>query len=198
VEIWIGDKSYLPLIRNLQKPIAMKTQVLLLSVGLLFLSSPASSAIPLPQCAKSTPQAHKSCLELTGTAELNGKRINQYCVKLYIDNVIVKTSPASSRDKFKFILEENRNYTLCFSKPGCIDRLIRIDTYLPDGVEPSPPFEFDFQMEMLAESNAGMQDTDFPAGLIVYDPSTQKFESSRKYMAGLKKVNKTLVVAASK
>jgi hypothetical protein len=117
-------------------------------------------------------------------------------LKLYKGSRLVSKIPATGIRPASFVLEQNTGYTLYYSKPGYLDRIIQINTTLPEDVSPNPIFLFDVEMEMLTLE---MESTvsDFPAGIISYDPETEKFERSEVYSQGIRKLKSNLELTSS-
>jgi hypothetical protein len=135
-------------------------------------------------------EVHRACLEVSGSASIYGKRMKDVTILLYKGDRLIHTLAASKKEVNNFLLEENTNYTLRFTKPGCADRLICIDTHIPEGIDLSPLFHFDFDLDMIPESEIQNKTiADFPAGLIYYDTESEKFETSATYSESLKSIN---------
>jgi hypothetical protein len=160
---------------------------LLLLIGLMSTVSILQAGEPKSSKEKSKHQPR--CLELYGTPTLHGKPGKGIVVKLYHGDKLIHLISETTNKRVSFILEQNTEYTLFFGKEGFPERSICINTTLPDSVDPEPLFRYDIKME-LAKDDSGSPISDFPAGLISFDPHTQKFEKSEVYLRGLNQLGK--------
>jgi|GEM_PF-2840243 hypothetical protein len=133
----------------------------------------------------------RNCLEVNSSVSIFGKRMKDVTILLYKGDKLINTISASKKEVNSFVLQEDAQYTLRFTKPGCADRMICINTILPEGVDLKPLFEFDFDLDMIPEQEAAKNPAiDFPAGIIYFDEYTEKFERSDDYASSLKNLNK--------
>ncbi|MFI5150452.1 MAG: hypothetical protein ACHQRM_12015 [Bacteroidia bacterium] len=132
-------------------------------------------------------EMHRNCLALSGSVTMEGKKLKDVTVLLYKGDKLIHTTPEGKKEVNTFVLQENAYYTVRYTKPGFADRMICIDTHLPEGVEMKPIFEFDFNLVMISDQEViSNPSLDFPAGLIYYDLQSEKFEASDPYSTSLK------------
>jgi hypothetical protein len=164
---------------------------LILLIGLM--STISTLQAEAPKSAKEKSRHQPKCLEVYGTPTLNGKAEKGVLVKLYQGDKLIHLSAETRSNTVLFVLEQNTEYTLFFGKEGFPERSIRINTALPDSVDPEPIFRYDIKME-LAIYDSDSPISDFPAGLIAFDPGTQKFEKSIIYIRGLNQLGRQAAV----
>jgi len=172
----------------------MKTLRTLTGIALSMLISinaiNATSSKPVKNKAKEATAA-KACLELKGSASLNGSKLKDFNIRLYKGGKLVHQMANGKKDKCSFLLEANQEYTLCFSKKGLADRMISINTAVPEDMDLSHLFLYEFDMEFIPENGKiNSEALDFPAGLIYFDDDTEKFEYSRKYAQSIQDLKK--------
>jgi hypothetical protein len=169
-------------------PYAMASSTLNLVIAALFLHlgiASASNDRPAKNIEKKT-VLKRECLEIAGTAMSKGITLKQVAVKLYKGDQLVAQIPTTRKEKVFFVLEENCAYTLVYSKPGYVDRMIQVDTKLPDKTKLEPIFTLEFEVEMMPENKTNESDIlDFPAGIVYYNKASDKFEDSRTYTSRL-------------
>jgi hypothetical protein len=172
----------------------MKTKILSVICTIGFMSLTAASPRKLGNPVHAKPNA--KCLALSCSASSEGEPLKGVTLKLYKGSRLVSKIPATGIHPASFLLEQNTGYILYYSKPGYLDRIIQINTSLPENVSPDPLFLFDVEMDMLTLE---MESTvsDFPAGIISYDQETEKFERSEVYSQGIRKLKKELELTSS-
>jgi hypothetical protein len=172
----------------------MKTSHIITGIALSILSlinsMNAGTTNPDKNKAK-TVSSGKACLELKGSASVNGSKLKDFSIRLYKGGKLVSKMSNGKKEKCNFLLEANSEYTICFSKKGLPDRMISINTAVPEDVDLSRHFIYEFEMEFLPESTRiNSEAIDFPAGLIYFDEDTEKFEYSRKYAKSIQQLKK--------
>lgn len=131
-----------------------------------------------------------SSLTIDGVIANAGLGSDKECrVELWLSNGVVDTVILKKgKTKFRLNLRCNSYYTIKISKKGFIDRLICIDTAIPEGYD-EDSFRFRFETELLDMSAAkGMNKDmlDFPAAIVHYQESEDYFDYNRAYTDNLK------------
>ena len=97
------------------------------------------------------------------------------------------TNVAYHDHNFQFILDANQYYTIEVSKPGYLKRFVAISTVLPNNIEITPIFTFEFDVVLLKEKKI-VDDyyLDFPVALISYNKKSEVFENNNNYTNHIK------------
>jgi hypothetical protein len=163
----------------------MKTlaTILILALGLT-LSTSVSAAKPGRVISAPAKKARdqKKCLEICARPMFRGEAMKDVTIRLYKADQLVYQILASEEPRIFFALDPNSNYSVKFSKEGYTDRLISINTTIPDDVVMSPIFTFDFDIEMVAQ-NVSLDEfyLDFPVALVTFDKRKEIFGYNREY-----------------
>lgn len=123
----------------------------------------------------------ENCLATVGFFT-NTVLIKNIRVYLYNGSDIVDSAKVNSNKDFGFVLDRNKRYTICINAPDFYQRLITINTDLPEHVNTIPLFIFEFEIELIPEIK-GVDDyyMDFPIAIIEFDPKTETFGYRKKY-----------------
>jgi hypothetical protein len=147
-------------------------------------------ATPHPQMdrVRGKEEKGRDCLEVCGTATINGRPIRNVTIRLFRGDTLITEIPSTRKEKVYLVMNENCNYTISYAAKGYMTRLIGVDTHLPKKVNLRPVFSFDFELELPVESkDYNPEFTDFPIALISYDHHSHKFEYNKQYTTTIKK-----------
>ncbi len=152
-------------------------------VGLLLMNSARAIAGEKDKHPKDT----LSCLMIGGRFSIPAFGIKDIKVYLYLDNERVDSAKVNGDKEFSFLLKKNNVYSIEMIKDGYFTRSISVNTVLADRVVISPPFIFEFTMDMRRKINV-IDDyyLDFPIATIAFNSMVGKFDYSRKYTAHIK------------
>jgi len=124
----------------------------------------------------------QSFLEITGVALINDVKIRDYNVSVYLDGVKVDSMFAKSVKPVFFTVAYNKVYTLVFQKYGCNDKMIIINTHVPQGLKDIKEDTFDFEIEMSQSLTKDSKEIeDYPVAVLLINKETESFESSENY-----------------
>lgn len=129
----------------------------------------------------------ENCLAVVGFF-FNSVLIKNISVYLYEGANIVDSAKVNSNKDFGFVLDRNKQYSICIIARGYYQRLIAINTDLPDNINTIPLFIFEFEIELMREAK-GVDDyyMDFPIAIIAFDPKTETFGYRKKYTTMMQK-----------
>jgi hypothetical protein len=129
------------------------------------------------------------CLDFTGSFDGTVKDFDgTYTVKLYLDNKLITTQILKVKKRFSVILNKNSLYTVKVEKDGYIPKTVSINTTLPDKVEMTDLFRFNFETNLLSNDLAVHfedDDIDFPVALVSYGKKCDCFEFNKEYTESL-------------
>lgn len=121
-------------------------------------------------------------LEITGGALLNDQRISDYSVSVYLDGTRIDSMYTKSKKSVRFYVAYNKVYTFLFQKQNCIDKIMIVNTQLPDGLTSMEDDTFDFEVEMsqsLSKNNKELED--YPVAVLLIDKKEQMLQASSEY-----------------
>ncbi len=119
-------------------------------------------------------------LEISSILTFQELRISDYTLIIYDENQSADTVVVPKMKTLFLKLSYGHIYSLRYVKPGFLDRVVMIDTKILEGYE-SQETGFDFEIEMIPESQCSNTMDNLPVGLVRYDYSEQKFDYSRNY-----------------
>jgi hypothetical protein len=90
----------------------------------------------------------QTTLKISGSAILNNKRVGDYSISVYLDGNRVDSIYTKSKKSIKLTLACNRVFTFLFQKQDCLDKIVFVNTLMPDGLKKTEVNTFDFEIEM--------------------------------------------------
>jgi hypothetical protein len=124
----------------------------------------------------------KSALELIGSALLNNARTSDYSISVYLDGRIIDSMYTKSKRTIKFYVDYNQVYTLLFQKQNCLDKIVIVNTQIPEGLKSMEDDSFDFEIEMsevLSKKNKELYD--YPIAVLYIDKFEEMLQVSADY-----------------
>ncbi|MES2567702.1 MAG: hypothetical protein V4565_12595 [Bacteroidota bacterium] len=121
-------------------------------------------------------------LKITGAALLNDQRIANYAVSVYLDGTKIDSIYARSKKTIKFYISYNKVYTVLFQKKNCLDKIVIVNTHIPEGLKSMEDNTFDFEVEMsqsLSKKSANMED--YPIAVLLIDKNEEILHASDEY-----------------
>lgn len=119
-------------------------------------------------------------------------------VTLYEDNIPVEDIETSLTGKFNVTLKRGRQYMLAIEKEGLQNRLISVNTKMPDDDDDyETVFGFDFELEMIPKTTKFLNHDayDFPCALIGFSSHHESFKSYEEYTASImEEINKLMAL----
>jgi hypothetical protein len=111
------------------------------------------------------------------------KEISDYQIVLSYDGGFTDTVNIEKSGRRIFIsLQKNEIYTLIFHKDGFDEKMVVLDTRMPDEVDTTFPFDLSFEIEMHPNhSRQYTEHLDFPVAIFRFYDHDDKFDYSKKY-----------------
>lgn len=121
-------------------------------------------------------------LEITGAALLNDKNVRNYSISVYLDGTKIDSLYSKNKKPIKFLVDCNQLYTFLFQKDNCQDKIVIVNTKIPEGLKEMQDHTFDFEIEMSQFLLKDSKETeDFPVAVIVIDKEDELLEASESY-----------------
>ena len=128
-------------------------------------------------------QAQGWFLPVRGTVMQDGERIKDYNLILYKDNKVVAPPHIDKKGRFHLELDIDAAYTVHISKPGYAQKIIYVDTSLPKDLVTYPDYEMTLGLIADASTSVDPFYSDFPSGIVRWNPEMEGFYHSEQYMA---------------
>ena len=113
----------------------------------------------------------------------NGASAAQFTVTLFKDNEEVTTLLPSKHGAFELALDLNSYYAIRINKPGFREKLVYIDSHLPEGVEKYDAYECVVALESADRfAHSDPFYLDFPSAVVRWDTTTQSYAHSAEYL----------------
>jgi hypothetical protein len=132
------------------------------------------------------------CLEVSGnvTTKHHKNKSDRYKVELIQNNKVVQSETVHDGRSFKFKLRQDGDYGILITKEGYVPRLINVWTDLPKEITSHPLFRFEFDTDMIPESEKSSLNTDaldFPIAIIYFNEETGWFYYNEEYTSHIKR-----------
>lgn len=119
-------------------------------------------------------------LEISGVMTVNDQRVSDYTVFLYRDGVLSDSFYVDNRREQYFGCEYGHDYMLKFVKPGYKERLMMVDTHLPDTAQ-LQDYTFRYSIAFLRKDAPSNTFDDFPVAYVMYDAKLKDFDYNKTY-----------------
>jgi hypothetical protein len=160
-----------------------KLILLLILAGALTIICPMAFA-NAPKEAANVVTFEESFLDLSGVMTINGEKVANYTVCIFQDGSPSDTFQVTNRLEQHYMLPLNHNYALKFTRPGCKDRLMLVNTIVDaKRIHDVYTFRYDIQFIEHGESNTF---DDFPVAVIHYDQQQKDFDYNREYHSNVR------------
>lgn len=127
--------------------------------------------------AKEKPAEH--IVLLSGNMAVGEKVVSNYWVYVFENGAPTDTFFVDARKEVFFDLDLNKNYAIKFVKEGYKERVLLIDTHVPEeGLSKS--YTFRYLITFIPNGKSNTFD-DFPVAHINYHEKTKDFEYNRQY-----------------
>src|SRR5690606_24282213 len=111
-------------------------------------------------------QAEGWYLPVQGEVTVEGQRTSDFDVTVYRDNEEMGKIKADKKGRFNLELDIDRGYTLMISKPGYQNKMIYLDTALPEGLVTYPAYDCFVNLMPVNATNIDPFYTDFPSAIV--------------------------------
>lgn len=121
-------------------------------------------------------------LEITGAALLNDRRVSNYAVSVYLDGTKIDSMFTRSKKTIKFYVSYNKVYTFLYQKKNCMDKMIIVNTQVPEGLKTMADNTFDFDVELSQSLTKNTEDLeDYPVAVLLIDKEEEVLQVSTEY-----------------
>lgn len=127
-------------------------------------------------------QAEGWYLPVQGEVTVEGQQTSEFEVTVYRDNEDMGKITADKKGRFNLELDIDRSYTLMISKPGYQNKMIYLDTALPEGLVTYPAYDCFVNLMPSNATNIDPFYTDFPSAIVRYDAEQGGFYHSDNYL----------------
>ena len=124
----------------------------------------------------------KAPLEITGIALLNDVPTKDYAVSVYLDGTKIDSLYTKSKKTIKFYVNYNQVYTFLFQKECFKDKLIIVNTNIPEGLMGMQDNTFEFAIEMSQSLTKDISEIeDYPVAVLNINKEEELLEASKSY-----------------
>jgi len=121
-------------------------------------------------------------LEIKGAALLNDNRIKDYAISVYLDGTKIDSIYCKSKKSIYFYVDYNQVYTFLFQKQDCKDKIVIVNTKIPEGLKGMKGDLFDFEIEMSQVLTKNTNEIeDYPVAVLRINKEEQQLEASEAY-----------------
>lgn len=127
-------------------------------------------------------QAQGWYLPVHGQVLIDGEKSNGYVLFLYKDNTELGKLQSDKRGRFELELDIDASYMVRIVKEGYQEKIVAIETKLPEGLVRYPDYECTVSLQKTASKNIDPFYTDFPSAIIRYNEELGGFYHSEHYL----------------
>lgn len=121
-------------------------------------------------------------LEIKGAALLNDKRTSDYSISVYLDGSRLDSLYSKSKKTLTFYVAYDKVYTFLFQKEHCEDKIVIVNTKLPNGLNSLEDDTFDFEVEMSQALSKNTEELkDYPVAVLLIDKKQEILQASAAY-----------------
>lgn len=121
-------------------------------------------------------------MEISGRALMNDVKTKNYAVSVYLDGRIIDSMYTATKRPITFAVEYNQVYTFLFQKEGCEDKVVIVNTKIPEGLKSMQDNTFEFQVEMSETLTKKSKETeDYPVAVLMINKNDELLEISEDY-----------------
>lgn len=137
-----------------------------------------------PKDAAASVTFEESFLDLSGVMTIGEEKVADYTVCIFQDGSPSDTFQVNNRLEQHYMLHLNHNYALKFSRPGCKDRIMLVDTHV-GAKKIQDTYSFRYEIKFLEDGESNTFD-DFPVAFVHYDQETKDFDYNRQYHSNVR------------
>jgi hypothetical protein len=120
--------------------------------------------------------------EISGVALLNDQRVGDYTVSVYLDGTRIDSMYSKSKKPLYFTLECNQVYSCLFQKKGYKDKIVIVNTKIPEGLKSIQDDSFYFEIEMTESLKRKSEEIeDYPVAIIMISEPDELLKASECY-----------------
>jgi hypothetical protein len=120
-------------------------------------------------------------LEISGAALLNDQQTKDYAISVYLDGTKIDSVFSKSKKSIYFFVNYNQVYTFLFQKAGCKDKIVIVNTTIPEGLKSMQDDTFDFAVEMSQALSKNSEIEDYPVAVLKISKDEEMLEASKDY-----------------
>lgn len=128
-------------------------------------------------------QAEGWYLPVHGHVMADGKKVGDYDIVLYKDNVELGKLKGDKNGRFELELDIDQFYTVRIIKQGHQDKMLYIDTSLPKELVSYPDYECYVNLQPPNAQGVDPFYTDFPSAIVKWDETQGGFYHSEHYLS---------------
>ena len=148
-----------------------------ITLYLLFLTS-----ILVHNAQAQNKKKHSAPFDLNGVATVYGKPAGNYELTLYYNGEIVETFYVTKASPVTFELESNRVYSLVYEKGAFPDKIVIINTEVPQDIKNIGSQVFHYEVELAPRASTQKKEMeDYPVAYVFYHTEEKKLVFSSKY-----------------
>ncbi len=123
-----------------------------------------------------------NALEISGSVLYNDQKTSKYSISIYLDGIKLDSVYTKSKRSKPFFLDYNKVYTLVFQKENCIDKIIILNTHLPNGCRKMRDETYNFDVEMSQALIKNSPETeDYPVAVVKICKTEKSLKASEEY-----------------
>lgn len=126
-------------------------------------------------------QGDDNILPVDVSVTANGRPVGQFTVNLYRDNEQILQLQPNKFSAFKLGLEVGAHYSISVVKEGFHEKLISVNTDVPEEVAGWEPYLCELQLRSLEDANVTPFYIDFPSALVRWYGRKRGFDHSEHY-----------------
>ncbi len=169
----------------------MKKFNLTICIALIFIS--------IYQVSAQTNFLKNHVIEIKGKALSNGSPVSSYTVSVYSKGKKIDSIKSRTKRAVYFTLELNTVYSILYQAEGFEDKIIIVDTQIPEGLMYLEDFSHEFEIEMsnnLISQSSEVED--MPVAILYIDKKEKMLILSEKYHSFIHRNNDYAFFAQSK
>ncbi len=125
---------------------------------------------------------NQNSFEISGAALVNDQRVGDYAVSIYLDGTRIDSMYSSRKKPLFFTLDYNQVYSCLIQKKGFQDKVVIVNTNIPQGLKAIEDHSFDFEIEMTETlKNNSPEIEDYPVAIIMISEADELLKASEGY-----------------
>lgn len=147
-----------------------------------FLLLAVLNAIVFTAVSQKSTKPYEGALEITSSALLNDAKTSDYSISVYLDGHRLDSVYMKRSKPIHMYLDYDKVYTFLFQKTNCKDKIVILNTQIPNGLKAMQDESFVFQVEMTQILTKNTIETeDLPIAVVMINKSEELLEASENY-----------------
>jgi|GEM_PF-5774778 len=132
--------------------------------------------------SQKTVNPYDGALEITSSALFNDEKTSNYSISVFLDGHRLDSVYMKSKRPIHMYLDYNRVYTFLFQKENCKDKIVVLNTLVPEGLKGMQDETFNFQVEMTQTLTKNSPETeDMPVAVVMINKNEELLQASESY-----------------